>query len=187
MNIEQLNQQVIINEWQLGQQLNTAVHNGTRDKFNLLLSFLSDDARDFAQFDVKEKNEDANGDVDLRAHFDLSETQPLVNEGPSDTLLAELNQDLQQHRLHDIRFKQLLTNEAILSRKEQGALPQDVLDNLPLIKQQRVNAAYHSTLKASEENISMEGVDAKLIDEYNRLDIKNRPVQLQYSYTNSDK
>ena len=37
MNIEQFDQQIIINEWQLGQQLNTAVHSGTREKFNLLI------------------------------------------------------------------------------------------------------------------------------------------------------
>ena len=60
MNIEQIDQQVIINEWQLGQQLNTAVHSGTREKFNLLLSFLSDDARDFAQFDIKNPDPEAD-------------------------------------------------------------------------------------------------------------------------------
>lgn len=185
MNIEQLDQQVIINEWQLGQQLNTAVHSGTREKFNLLLSFLSDDARDFAQFDIKNPDPDVNEAPDLRAKFNLSAAQPLVNEGPSEVLLAELNNDLQQTRLHDIRLKQLLSNEAILSKATEGALPIDVLDNLPLIKQQRINQAYQANaaeivVNDREPKIA-QGVDAHLLDEYSNLDLANRPIQVSYA------
>ena len=182
MNIEQLNQQTIVNEWQLGQQLNIAVHTGKREKFNLLLSFLSDDVRDFSQFDIKLEEEAENKKKDLRAYFNLSNTQPLVNEGPSEVLLAEFNDDLQNKNMHEIRFKQLLTNEAILSRYEPDVLPRDVLENLPLIKQQRINEAYQSTLSTSIESnqsIQLEGVNANLLDEYTRLDFVNQPVQLR--------
>ncbi|WP_413693742.1 VC2046/SO_2500 family protein [Psychromonas sp. KJ10-2] len=150
MNIEQLKQQAVINEWQLGQQLNTAVHAGTRDKFNLLLSFLSDDARDFAQFDVKSNPELVSEEQDLRAYFELPATQPLLDSGPSSTLLAELNQDLHQGQLADIRLKQLLTNEALFARNEQGVLPADILDNLPLHKKLRVDTATQAKTFTSE-------------------------------------
>jgi len=185
MNIEQLDQQVIINEWQLGQQLNTAVHSGTRDKFNLLLSFLSEDSRDFAQFDIKNPDPDTDNKADLRAQFDLPAAQPLVNEGPSTALLAELNQDLQQTKLHDIRLKQLLTNEAVLCKTPSGALPIDVLDNLPLIKQLRINQS--AELELSEivvndhEPMITQGVDAHLLDEYKNLDLMNNPVRNHYA------
>ena len=52
MNSIQVEAGLLINEWQLGTQLNVAVTDGTRDKFNLLLSLLSDDARDFSQFEL---------------------------------------------------------------------------------------------------------------------------------------
>lgn len=183
MNIEQLNQQVVINEWQLGQQLNTAVQNGTRDKFNLLLSLLSDDARDFAQFEGRNNDEvDVKSQPDLRAYFELPEAQPLVNEGPSEHLLADLNKDLQQRNLTDIRFKQLLTNEAVLSKKQSGEFPEELLDNLPLLKKQRINAAYQSTLSTIDNrNNGTTGVDISLLDEYKNMDLVNRPLQLRYS------
>jgi len=185
MNIEQLDQQVIVNEWQLGQQLNSAVHSGAREKFNLLLSFLSDDARDFAQFDIKNPDPEVDKKADLRAQFNLPATQPLVNEGPSERLLDELNQDLHQSKLHDIRLKHLLTNEAILSRPVLGALPIDVLDNLPLIKQQRINQAYQvesSEIVVDDRVPSVaQGVDAHLLDEYTNLDLANRPVKNHYA------
>ena len=181
MNIEQLDQQIIINEWQLGQQLNTAVHSGTREKFNLLLSFLSDDARDFAQFEIKSEIDLVVKEDNLRTYFELPEKQPLVNEGPSEKLLAEFNDDLQQKKLTDIRFKQLITNEALLSKQQGAKFPEELLDNLPLLKKQRMNAAYQSNSLAEErDNKKPVGVDVSLLDEYKNMDLVNRPLQVHY-------
>ncbi|MEJ6079516.1 hypothetical protein MT391_13405 [Vibrio sp. 1-Bac 57] len=191
MNIEQLNQQILINEWQLGQQLNTAVQNGTRDKFNLLLSLLSDDARDFAQFTGRVEQSEVEKKIDLRAYFDLPKAQPLVNTGPSANVLAELNSDLHNNKLTDIRFKQLLANEALLSKQVSGEFPDDVLDNLPLLKKQRVNAAYQSTLSSSVNDKEVSayatdasspiGMDVSLLDEYKNLDLENKPLRVHYA------
>lgn len=177
MNIEQVKQSVIINEWQLGQQLNTAVHNGSREKFNLLLSFLSADARDFAQFEIAQKPEVKEEPIDLRAKFELRAAQPLVNEGPSAVLLAELNNDLHKNKIVDIRLKQLLTNEAILSKQVTGALPDEIMDNLPLLIKQRVNNAYQSTI-ATQPRLITTGIDASLMNDYKKLDIENKPIRL---------
>lgn len=184
MNIEQLNQEVIINEWQLGQQLNTAVHNGSREKFNLLLSFLSDDARDFAQFDLKSPELEISKENDLRSELNLPDVQPLVNAGPSEIMLVEFNDDIQQANLHDIRLKQLLVNEAVLSKTASGVLPTDVLDNLSLIKQQRIHdvdeLGSSEIVGSKRESMITQGVDAHLLDDYKNLDLTNRPVQVNY-------
>lgn len=177
MNINQVNEQIVINEWQLGQALNRAVHDNARDKFNLLLSFLSDDARDFAQFEYL--NEQAQGkseiEADLRQQLQLRPAQPLTNAGPSEIQLQQYNQDLHQGKLTDIRFKQLLDNEALLSRESIKELPEELLDNLSLIKRERVVQAYQSQQKHCS------GVDAKLIEEYQQLDIVNKPIKLTHS------
>ncbi|WP_417698443.1 VC2046/SO_2500 family protein [Psychromonas sp.] len=179
MNIEQLKQQAVINEWQLGQQLNTAVHAGTRDKFNLLLSFLSDDARDFAQFDVKTNPEQVVQQQDLRTYFELPASQPLLNTGPSSKLLAELNTDLHQGKLVDIRLKQLLSNEALLSRNKLDVLPVDIIDNLPLHKKLRVNAAKEFDIDGVEtESQYLSGIGTSLLDEYKNLDLDNNPLKV---------
>lgn len=181
MNIEQIDQQIVINEWQLGQQLNTAVQTGARDKFNLLLSLLSDDARDFAQFDIAIPEQPDVKKTDLRAYFELPNAQPLINDGPSEMLLSELNHDLQQKKMVDIRLKLLLTNEALLSKKVTGQLPEDILDNLPLLKRQRIDAAYEENMPAIFD-IKKEapGMDVELLDEYKNLDLANRPLQVRY-------
>jgi len=180
MNIEQVEQQVIINEWQLGQQLNTAVHHNTREKFNLLLSFLSDDACDFAQFTVKDP-EPEEEQTDLRKTFNLSAAQPLVNEGPSTALLEEFNRDLHQGNLHDIRFKQLLCNEAVLCKSNANDFPVDVLENLSLRKQQRMESSLSIATEAhvfEVEATVANGVSATLLDEYQQLGLINQPAGL---------
>lgn len=181
MNIEQFEPHIVVNEWQLGQQLNTAVHTGARDKFNLLLSFLSDDARDFAQFEIITPEQKADNKTDLRAYFELPNAQPLVNEGPSSKVLAELNEDLHNKNLTGIRLKQLLNNEALLSKKEAGVLPDDILDNLPLLKQQRIHRAYQANLpEVLDDKTLATGVDISLLDEYKKLDLANRPLKVHY-------
>jgi hypothetical protein len=181
MNIEQFEPQIVINEWQLGQQLNTAVHTGARDKFNLLLSFLSDDARDFAQFEIISPEQTIEHKTDLRAYFELPSAQPLVNEGPTAKVLAELNDDLHNKNLTGIRLKQLLTNEALLSKKQTGVLPADILDNLPLLKQQRIQRAYQANLpEVIDDKTLATGVDASLLDEYKKLDLENHPIKVHY-------
>jgi len=179
MNIEQVEPQVIINEWQLGQQLNTAVHHNTREKFNLLLSFLSADACDFAEFSVKNPDPNNQAEADLRKTFNLSASQPLVNEGPSSALLKEFNQDLQQENLLDIRFKQLLCNEAILSKSNGHDFPVDVLENLSLMKQQKMENSLSTLLEdetVEPQSSTAMGVSANLLDEYRKLGLINHAV-----------
>lgn len=174
MNIEQNESGLLINEWQLGQQLNTAVHSGTRDKFNLLLSLLSSDARDFAEFSFKTAHESPLAEQELRDSLFLPPAKPLVNEGISIEQASSLSQDLHKKDLTSIRLKQLLSNEALLSRSISEEIPADIVDNLPFLSQKR--------LMTKQENVPLEskGVDADLMAQYQALDLENKPIKLTY-------
>lgn len=171
MNINQNSETILVNEWQLGQALNHAVHSNAREKFNLLLSFLSEDARDFAQFEyLQSESELKKEDSSLRQQFQLRESQPLVNSGPTSAQLAAYNDQLHQGKLTEIRLQQLLDNEAMLSRQSSSIFPEEVLDNLSLIKRDKVANLYQAQQKQSL------GVDAQLLDEYDALDLANKPI-----------
>lgn len=182
MNIEQQDAGLVVNEWQLGQQLNSAVHNGTREKFNLLLSLLSDDARDFAQFALpQEKQESAAAQqTDLRASFSLAPAQPLVNKGMSLQQAQALNHNLQKSNLSTLRLQLLLNNEALLSRAEEQVVPSEVRDNLTLLSQQRLADSLQAANPASAAGSTVTGVDHLLMEQYKALDIENKPVKLTY-------
>lgn len=179
--MKQIESGLLINEWQLGQQLNTAVHNGTRDKFNLLLSLLSDDARDFAQFSLPHENDTSLAQAELRASLFLADPQPLVNKGISALQAANLNVDLHAKDLTSIRLKHLLNNEALLSRNESCDIPSDIIDNLPLLSQHRLTAlqGMNGSKTALKPEIA-QGVGADLMDLYQSLDLHNKPIKVTY-------
>ena len=179
MNIKQQDTGLLINEWQLGQQLNTAVHNGTRDKFNLLLSFLSDDARDFAQFDLPQQAlNEISENRDLRDTFSLGKAQPLVSKGMSAIQAQSLNHNLQKDNLDSIRLQLLLSNEALVSRSEELIIDSKVNDNLTLLTQQRLIDSQQST--SSSEQLAATGVNHQLMEAYQALDLANKPIKVTY-------
>ena len=177
MNSEQITDGLLINEWQLGSQLNIAVANGTRDKFNLLLSLLSSDARDFPQFDLPKATEDSLTSLELRETFALSEPQPLVNSGISLKQAEQLSIAIHNKNITDVRFQCILNNEAVLSRYRNDAFDVDVVDNLSFLAQERLKNAQENTLD-NESNTS--GVDYALVKKYQTFDFEDKPVKLNY-------
>jgi len=177
--MKQIESGLLINEWQLGEQLNLAVHNGTRDKFNLLLSLLSDDARDFAQFALPQEREASLVQAELRASLFLGDPQPLLNKGISASQAASLNDDLHRKDLTSIRLKQLLNNEALLSRHEKADIPSEIIDNLPLLSQNRLTAQQGDSHPPLPPKVAP-GVGADLMDLYQSLDLHNKPIKVTY-------
>jgi hypothetical protein len=189
MNIEQKESGLIINEWQLGAQLNSAVHSGTRDKFNLLLSLLSDDARDFAQFTLPQEGVKgaASAKTNLCADFSLGEAQPLVAKGMSSQQAQQLNANLQENNLSSIRLQLLLANEPLLSRSEELLIDSDVKDNLTFLAQQRLDASLRRVKSLSDNAVENRdetdepaGVNHQLMEQYQALDLDNNPIKVTY-------
>ena len=171
MNIEST---LLINEWQLGQQLNIAVHKGTRDKFNLLLSLLSSNVQDFAQFSLAHSKQFELSTQALRDSFQLSDSQPLINEGISLQQADFLNQSLHDNRIDSIRLQYLLNNEAVLSRSYNPAIPDDIIDNISFLSQERLSEELApQTLDDPTYNTKKKppvlGVDYQLMQAYKAL------------------
>lgn len=165
---------LLINEWQLGQQLNVAVHNGTRDKFNLLLSYLSSNAQDFAQFSLSNDNELQLSEQCLRDSLKVPNSQPLVNAGITPQQADYLNKSLQEKRLDSIRLQYLLNNEAVLSRTYDPDIPDDIVDNLSLLSQERLGDSQEElSVEGSEGNddntTSLSGINHQLMETYQAL------------------
>lgn len=176
MNNKQIEAGLLINEWQLGSQLNVAVANGTRAKFNLLLSLLSADARDFSQFELPKLAQESLTTVELRDAFSLSEAQPLVNQGVSLAQSEKLSLSLHKKDLADIRLQTLLNNEAILSRSHHHEFDKDVLDNLSFLSQTRLN----NSIQHEHPENTITGINNSLMESYQALDLHDKPVKLNY-------
>ncbi|GLS89779.1 hypothetical protein GCM10007916_08460 [Psychromonas marina] len=178
MNSKQIEAGLLVNEWQLGTQLNVAVANGTRDKFNLLLSLLSDDARDFSQFDTPKATQASLNEVELRESLALGEAQPLVNEGLSLPQAKQINSAVQQGHLCDARLHSLLNNEALLSRTHKANFDTDVVDNLSFLAQTRLK---QTEIEAENAGASLNGIDHTLMEKYQAMNLESKPLQVSYN------
>ncbi|WP_445397004.1 VC2046/SO_2500 family protein [Zobellella sp. An-6] len=116
---------LLVNDSQLGDRLNQAVHQGRREDFGLLLALLSDDARDLPRL---EEPADERGEPDWRKHFDLPAPNPCYAEA-ADVIrapqLSALAGDLRQDSL-----RLLLAMRAEPLRPDNQALPAEVSANL---------------------------------------------------------
>ncbi|MFQ6371002.1 VC2046/SO_2500 family protein [Shewanella sp. YIC-542] len=125
--------QILVNELQLGSRLNQAVKNNTRGDFGLLLSMLSQDARDWPQFHLQDT---LTTDDKLRQQLQLPESQPLRGDLSQQHVIDNARHFLQEGA-DSFRLAQALTPEPLVVG---GAYPQQttqVLENCSLLTRQR--------------------------------------------------
>ncbi|WP_413699665.1 VC2046/SO_2500 family protein [Psychromonas sp. KJ10-10] len=177
MNNNQIENGLLINEWQLGTQLNVAVTKGTRDKFNLLLSLMSDNACDFSQFDLPKATQGSLTEVELRESLALREPQPLVNAGNSLPQSERISIALHKKDLLGVRLQSLLNNEAVLSRSREVTFDDDVVDNLSFLSQARLKGLEEHNKKLTSE---VTGVDYDFLKQHQDLNLSEKPIKAHY-------
>lgn len=125
---------LLVNDSQLGDRLNTAVSEGRRSDFGLLLALLSDDARDLPRI---EPDKDEQGQINWRQFFDLPATNPLYFDEQDNIRapqLSALATGLQQDSL-----RLMLAMRAEPLRVSPDVLPYEVSSNLNPRTQARFN------------------------------------------------
>ncbi len=181
MNSEQISTSLVVNEWQLNHQLSHAISTGKRNKFNLLLSFLSNDARDFAMFHCPDGSPKPLSQIDcMRQAMQLPPAQPLEDKGITLKQAAFYNQQASKGKLADIRLSQLIHNEALLSRPYKTEIDDDVMDNLSMVAQQRLQQTLAGNIAESSDESQQQatGVDYQLMTAYQKMQLDKHPIKL---------
>ena len=114
----------LVNELQLGSRLNCAVESNRRGEFALLLSLLSADARDMAQFQTPEFK-----DEDLRAKFELGGSQALIKRLSKDSPVTNNSTAFQNGGVTAFRLNNAIDEEALVIRGNEQLEMEDVLAN----------------------------------------------------------
>jgi hypothetical protein len=116
----------LVNESQLGTRLNEAVVHDRRGEFALLLSMLSIDARDMAQFQWDKALEQA---ALLRKRFELPASAPLLADLSADAPVVDNSRVFSSQGQTAFRLQQALTPEATLIRGRDTMAMTQVLAN----------------------------------------------------------
>jgi hypothetical protein len=117
---------LLINDSQLGDSLNQAVHQGRRGDFGLLLAMLSEDARDLPRIDEPVT---VAGEPDWRGHFALPEpTPPLFAEEIDQNRAAGLSRLAGELQQDSLRLLLAMRGEPLKPSRHE--LPAEVTSNL---------------------------------------------------------
>ena len=114
----------LVNELQLGSRLNSAVESNRRGEFALLLSLLSADARDMAQFQTPEFKQE-----DLRTKFELGGSQPLIKRLSTDSPVTNNSTAFQNGGVIAFRLNNAMDEEALVIRGNEQLDMEEVLAN----------------------------------------------------------
>lgn len=139
MLVDNIKNEILINELQLGEQLNQCVHKKERSQFSLLLAMLTDDVQAHAQFSLP-KSELAisqSEEENLRDRFKLPQAQLLS--------LKEIGQvgsynqaDLvQSNNLSELRLLNAIKPTPLAFRDDKTFIAKYVLENTSLYCQKK--------------------------------------------------
>lgn len=139
METQSVNSNLLVEELQLGEQLNHCVHSARRSDFSLMLSMLTDDVLAHSQFRLPQTEESTKLTTDetLRKAFDLPKTSRLSLED-----LEDINEFSQAHlieaqQLSTLHLMQALLPKPLAFRDDKFHIEPNVLANTRLYCQQQ--------------------------------------------------
>jgi hypothetical protein len=143
--------QLLVEELQLGEQLNQCVHTDRRADFSLMLSMLTDDVLAHSQFSLPETEAQLKETTDqtLRRYFELAEQAPLALENVDDIAKFEQAHLIEQEHFASLQLENSLNPKPLAFRNNAKHVASSVLSNTSLYCQQRYK---QSKEQKSEDN-----------------------------------
>lgn len=124
----------LVNEAQIGTRLNAAIEHNRRGEFALLLSLLSADARDMAQFQWQKELDSAQ---QLQRQFDLPPKPPLLADYSLGESIVDNSPIFNQAGARAFQLQQAICPEALVIRGGESMAMAEVLSNCDLTTQLR--------------------------------------------------
>jgi hypothetical protein len=137
--VDDLKNNILINELQLGETLNTCIHQKERSQFSLLLAMLTDDVQAHSQFHLP-KEEVITPEVDensLRKLFNLPKKQDLSLDNVENIGRYDQASLVENNSLTHISLLSALNPLPLAFRDDALFIPKDVLNNTSLYCQKK--------------------------------------------------
>ena len=134
LNIEGADNTILVNELQLGEQLNTCIHTKRRSDFSLMLAMLTDDVRAHSQFTLPLTEVEAVNTTDdsLREIFHLPKPASLALKNTDSLTGFNQAELIVKDQLIAIQLQHAIQPQAIAFRDNAKHIPQNILTNTSL-------------------------------------------------------
>ncbi len=139
MITQSLDSNLLVEELQLGEQLNQCVHGSRRADFSLMLSMLVEDVRVHSQFTLPQTplNESKTSDELLRKTFELPAKERLAIAELDDINEFSQAKLIEDNQLETLHLTQALMPKALAFRNNEKHISANVLGNTNLYCQQQ--------------------------------------------------
>lgn len=139
MLIDDIKNEILINELQLGEKLNHCVHHKERSQFSLLLAMLTDDVEAHSQFFLP-KTEQAphqSNENQLRKKFNLPDKQAFAIEDLSQVNAFNQAKLIKDNRLTELYLINALKPNPLAFRDNKQFIEKDIMENTSLYCQKK--------------------------------------------------
>lgn len=139
MTLDALSNDILVDELQLGEQLNESVHQQRRSDFSLLLAMLTDDVRAHSQFKLprSQVDEKTSSTAQLRKYFQLPNEAPIALKNVEEIRTFNQASLIENQQLEQLRLANTLNPKPIAFRDDAKHIEQQVLTNTSLYCQQK--------------------------------------------------
>jgi len=159
---------ILINELQLGVKLSECIQSERRSDFSLMLAMLTDDVKEHGQFKlpVVDKSDDLDFELQLRQKFNLPKKIELAI-----TNISELNDFAQSQHLTDgnvasIHLENALQPKPLAFHNDKKYIPSNILNNTTLHCQNRYKNVDSKTAKRLSFNVNgwLDGIQTSIVN-----------------------
>lgn len=164
MQTQSLDNIQLINEIQLGTNLNHAVESGRRADFSLMLALLSSDLHENIPVDTTPT--ETQSSQQLRAYFEIPASQPLTSTASCYQRSAEQAQAFHQASLTSTRLLAELQPTALCYPPQQTkGLPEDLFHNLSIHERRKLPPVESKPLQATPQDLYLALIKSKRLSE----------------------
>ncbi|GDY25463.1 hypothetical protein AHAT_13530 [Agarivorans sp. Toyoura001] len=174
MLVEQIRNSSLCDELQLGDTLNQSTAHGEQARFHLLLSMLSQNVCDQAQFSMQKQNREQI-QQSLRDKFQLASRRPLLAQDDEFAVQANWSKRAQAGDISSIRLEQALGGYAAYADDSVEGVPVEVINNVDLLTRLKHSVAKQPNQQ--EVDTEVKGVDMyKVLSDFDY----SKPLKVQY-------
>ncbi len=164
MQTQSLDNLQLINEIQLGTNLNHAVEGGRRADFSLMLALLSSDLHENIPVDTTPI--ETQSSQQLRAYFEIPASQPLTSTPLCYQRAAKQAQAFHQASLTSARLLAQLQPTALSYPPQQTkGLPEDLFHNLSIHERRKLPPVEPKPLQATPQDLYLALITSKRLSE----------------------
>ncbi|WP_111978065.1 VC2046/SO_2500 family protein [Algibacillus agarilyticus] len=148
----------IVHELHLGSKLNTSLKQSDRADFRLLMTLLTEQAQEFAQFQLDKESidQEARDELALKRELGIQPTHRLQADNGYYEKVGQISQGLHFGGQTSMNLARCMVNDALSQFNDAKKIEDNVIDNCSMHTRRRLDILASETIKETTKEITKE-------------------------------